>query len=199
MNKEFKLPELPDSNLEVVHSCAWTKVYTADQMNAHALASVEAYKAMNAVPLAATEVDFATCPTCGEDDILAPVKAGAQSVAVPDDIAADSLLESIASRYSELNDPTEFIRNGWGCAGHEDVLAALKELHTIMLNNIEESQPPAPEQAPAAKAASGAMDNTKIRNFRVVIGLPVWEMWGGIFHKTASFARLGVRTVESAD
>jgi len=59
--------------------------------------------------------------------------------------------------------------------------------------------PPAPEQAPAAKAASGAMDNTKIRNFRVVIGLPVWEMWGGIFHKTASFARLGVRTVESAD
>ena len=58
--------------------------------------------------------------------------------------------------------------------------------------------PPAPEQAPAAKAASGAMDNTKIRNFRVVIGLSIWEM-GGIFRKTASLAQLGLRTMESAD
>ena len=64
----------------------------------------------------------------------------------------------------------------------------------------EEFDPPPPlEQAPAEKATSGAMNHTKICNFRVVIGLPVWEMWGGIFHKTASFARLGVRTVESAD
>lgn len=37
-----------------------------------------------------------------------------------------------------------------------------------------EFPPPPPEQAAAEKAASGAMNHTKVRNFRVVIGLPVW-------------------------
>ena len=46
-----------------------------------------------------------------------------------------------------------------------------------------EFDPPPPEQAAALKATSGAMNHTKVRNFRVVIGLPVWEMWGSIFHK----------------
>lgn len=185
MNKEFELPELPKRimtlilDLRKMHEahvntllCISMQDALIEEINAHALASVEAYKAQlaTAIPVAWA----VPCAKACQDGLMEegpvqflsvddandyakrvgwplyarPMQTGAQSVAVPDGIAADSLLESIASRYGDLNDPTEFIRNGWGCAGHEDVLAALKELRTVMLGNME-LQPPAPEKEQA--------------------------------------------------
>lgn len=59
----------------------------------------------------------------------------------------DNLIESIAARWSDVNDPVEFVRNGWGCAGHEDVKAALNELREIMRNNFQSAAPSAPPGA----------------------------------------------------
>jgi hypothetical protein len=60
----------------------------------------------------------------------------------------------------------------------------------------EFAPPPPPEQAAAEKAASDVMSHTKVRNFRVVIGLPVWEMWGCIFHKNCFHRPAGTADCE---
>lgn len=76
------------------------------------------------------------------DQLLAAAPSEAQAAPVDDrqpakPLADDSLISSIASRYGELNDPAEFLRNGWGCAGPEDIEQALKDLRDTMQMNHE--------------------------------------------------------------
>ena len=75
---------------------------------------------------------------------------------VPLDKLDESLLEDIATRHSDFRHPVEFVRNRWGRAGHENVLAALQELQTMWKSNVRAAAP-AYEQA----VRNAALEETK--------------------------------------
>lgn len=143
MTKEFQLPELSDDLIIFLGKIEYPKKL-AEKISAaiknFQIASVEAYKAMNAVPIVATEVDFVTCPTCGEDDILASVKAGAQSVAVPDEVrvALDTVRADASYLFGRVAADGSF--------SSAAVNTVKKHLDIVATWHASLSQPPAPEQ-----------------------------------------------------
>lgn len=64
----------------------------------------------------------------------------------------DALLDRIAAAHGEDEDPKQFVRNGWGCAGIENVRAALDELMGYV-----RAATPAPESQPADERLARAV------------------------------------------